>query len=126
MQALKVVGLVTAGYGALSLAKPDLLARQLKLTDAPGGPNSGAVVASYAVGVRDVASGLSLVLLPAGRARTLAVAARVLLDVTDGLLWPRAVTDPKVQKKIQAGALGWGGVCALAGVASGVASHRRS
>lgn len=125
MRALKVVGLVTAGYGALTVARPDLLARQLKLPDVLGETQQGAVVASYAVGVRDIASGLSLVLLPAGRLRAVAVAARVLFDVSDGLLWPRAVSDPATQRKIQVGALGWGGACALAGLASGIASHRR-
>jgi hypothetical protein len=126
MRALKVMGLLTTGYGALSIAKPGLLARQLKLPDVHGETQQGAVVASYAVGVRDIVSGLSLVLLPAGRTRALAVAARVLFDVGDGLLWPQAIADPKVQKKIQVGALGWGGACALAGAASGLASRRRS
>ncbi len=124
MRALKVVGLATAGYGALSIARPGLLARQLDLPKEAGATQQGAVVASYAVGVRDVVSGLSLVLLPAGRTRALAVAARVLFDVTDGLLWPRAVGDPKTQKKIQVGALAWGGACAAAAVATAVSSRR--
>lgn len=126
MRALKVMGLLTTGYGVLSVAKPGLLARQLRLPDVQGETQQGAVVASYTAGVRDIASGLSLVLLPPGRTRACAIVARVLFDVGDGLLWPQAVADPKVQRKIQVGALGWGGACALAGIASGLGSRRRS
>jgi len=35
MRALKVMGLLTTGYGAMLIAKPGLLARQLKLPDVP-------------------------------------------------------------------------------------------
>ena len=114
MRALRIVGLLTAGYGAASLAKPGLLAQQLKQTDVLGEPQPAALAVAQTVGVRDLVSGLSLVLLPPGRTRTAALVARVAFDVGDALLWPQVLPDPGVQKRVRAVGLGWGGLCALA------------
>lgn len=124
MRALRVLGLATVGFGALSLARPEVPARLLGQTDPSGVPQSGAVMTSYVAGVRDVVSGLSLVLLPAGRLRAAAVVARVAFDVGDGLLLPRSVADPRTQRVLRTSAFGFAGACALAGMASGVRSHR--
>jgi hypothetical protein len=128
VRALKIAGALTAGYGVLSIAKPGLLAKQLKQTDVLGNPQAGAVVASQTVGVRDLVSGLSLVLLPAGKARTAAIVARVAFDVSDAVLWPQALPDPAVQKKIRAVGLAWGGLCAAAFLHTTLAdaSHKRN
>lgn len=124
MRALRILGLATAGFGALSLAKPQIPARLLGQTDASGEPQSGAVMTAHVAGVRDLLSGLSLLLLPAGKARAAAVVTRVAFDVGDGLLLPRSVADPRMQRALRAGAFGFAGACALAGMASGVRSHR--
>lgn len=124
MRALRVLGLATVGFGALSLAKPEIPARLLGQTDPSGAPQSGAVMTSYVAGVRDVVSGLSLLLLPAGKLRAAAVVARVAFDVGDGLLLPRSIPDPRTQQALRTSAFGFAGACALAGVASGVRSRR--
>ncbi|HEX7354947.1 MAG TPA: hypothetical protein VF288_08970 [Mycobacteriales bacterium] len=123
MRVLRTLGLVTAAFGGLSIAAPQLVARPLRLTDAQGGLQPGVAVACSAIGVRDVVSGLSLALLPPGRARAAAVGTRVAFDVTDALVVSRRL-DPAARRGLQVAGLAWGGACLLAGLGSAVAARR--
>jgi hypothetical protein len=100
----------------MSLLRPRVMARQTRQLDVLGLVPPGMVMVSQVIGVRDVISGLSMVVLPAGRSRTVAVALRSTFDITDGLIFRRALADPALKRKVSVVAIGWGVVCAASGI----------
>lgn len=110
------MGGLTAAYGLLSMARPGLMARQLRQTDAIGATPPAMAILSPVLGVRDLASGLAMLTLPAGRRRDIAVALRVACDLSDALIFTAALPDPGVRRKVGAVAVGWGALCAAAGL----------
>ncbi len=112
----KITGGLTAAYGLLSIAAPGILARQTRQLDAIGIPSPGIVISSRLFGIRDVISGTAMVVAPPGRARNLAVALRATFDLTDGIVFARALPDPAVKRKVFAVAAGWSLICAASGV----------
>jgi hypothetical protein len=96
-------------YGAVIVAKPELL---LKLSGMPeDDPNLHTVVRT--LGVRDIASGVALVVAPSRKAMRLAIGVRVASDAGDLLVLSRAFAGRPEQKAVLAAAGVWGAVCGL-------------
>ena len=61
----RVVGLLTALYGVSAVLKPDVIARHGELAS-PSDRRSGVALLSVTIGIRDLVSGIAIVLAPAG------------------------------------------------------------
>ncbi len=114
----RVLGGLTAAYGAYTLARPQSLVRAagLQPPEEPGSPLVGNV--ARAIGARDLASGAAMVLASPGRHLQLAIAARVACDLGDAVGFGLAV-PPRSKVKVIAVAIGWGALCASSFPAAG-------
>ncbi len=113
--ATQVMGGATAAYGVFVLAAPGIFARQIGY-DAPGGPTSSVRITVASLGVRDVASGLAMVLAPPGRARQLALGVRCLCDAGDAVIFGTMLPSRKARRKVAVIAAGWGILCGVSGL----------
>ena len=107
----RVLGGVTAAYGAFTLMRPQSLVRAagLQPVDLPESSFVGNV--ARAIGARDLVSGIAMVLAPPGRPLQLALAARVASDLGDAIGFGLAA-PPRSKFKVVAIAIGWGVLCA--------------
>lgn len=107
----RVLGWLTLGYGAYTLARPSSLARVAGLESGTAAPSRSALTLGRVVGTRDLLSGLAMVLARSGAPLRAAVVARVACDAVDvvgfGLSAP-----PRYRPKVVAVAGGWGLLCA--------------
>ena len=108
----RVLGALTAAYGAYTLVRPQSLARAAGLLqDRPASPATRNL--GWAIGARDLVSGASMVLAPPGAPLRAAVVARVACDAGDAIGFGLAV--PRSSRvKVIAVAAGWGLICAAA------------
>jgi hypothetical protein len=109
----RVLGALTAAYGAYTLARPHSLARLAGLltSDRPASPATRNL--GWAIGARDVVSGTAMMLAPPGPALRAALVARVAFDAGDAIGF--GVTVPASSRaKVIAVAAGWGLICASA------------
>lgn len=106
----RLLGLLTLGYGVYTAARPDSLIRAADLADGLPIGRSGRVLGTV-IGARDLLSGTTMLLAPAGRPLQAAIVARVACDLTDvagfGLAGP-----PGSRAKVAGIAAGWGLLCA--------------
>ena len=114
----RVLGGLTAAYGAYTLARPTSLARAtgLQPPDEPASPRVRNV--ARAIGARDLASGAAMVLASAGCPLQVATAVRVACDLGDAVGFGLAV-PPRFKGRVVAIAIGWGALCASAFPAAG-------
>jgi hypothetical protein len=107
----RVLGLLTAAYGAYTLARPESLPRTVGLDR---GERDGAATGralGRLVGARDLVSGASMVLLPPGPALRTAIAARVACDASDAVAF--GSTAPSDRRALVLGVTtGWALLCA--------------
>ncbi|MFD7710029.1 hypothetical protein ACFV6E_24815 [Streptomyces sp. NPDC059785] len=84
---LRAVGAATCAYGLATACRPGLLARPTGLVDPHGGvgPHTAMVVRPLAW--RDAASGLAMLVAPAGPALVTATAVRIASDVGDAVFF---------------------------------------
>jgi hypothetical protein len=114
----RVLGALTAAYGAYTLARPHSLARLAGLST-PERPASRATRnLGVAIGARDLVSGAAMMLAPQGPALRAALAVRVACDAGDAIGFGVAV-PPSSRAKVIAVAAGWGVICAAAFPATG-------
>ncbi|WP_369139129.1 hypothetical protein [Modestobacter versicolor] len=106
-----VVGAATAAYSAALVLAPGVLIGPAGLADSR---DTRTLVRS--LGVRDTALGLALAVAPAGRARWLFVAARVLADCGDAAAFGTGLAGRPTRVPVAAGAAAWGLLTLLAGV----------
>jgi hypothetical protein len=108
----RIVGLLTAAYGASALLVPGVLGRQ-------GGyrswesRESGVRLLSAVVGVRDIVSGIAILAAPRGDALLAALAARVAFDVSDCVAFGTLLPAPAARRKVAVIAGGWGALAAV-------------
>jgi len=108
----RIVGLLTAIYGVSAILMPGVIGRH-------GGyrgwesRESGVRLLSAVVGVRDVVSGVAIVLAPRGDALLAALAARVAFDLSDCVAVGTLLPAPAARRKIAAVAAGWGALAAV-------------
>jgi hypothetical protein len=98
-----LVGVATATFSAALVVAPRVLIGPARLVD-----TADTRTLVRALGVRDTVTGLALMTAPAGRARRLATAARVLCDWTDAVTFPQALTGRGTGRLVAASAWGWG------------------
>ena len=98
-----LVGVATTAFSAALVVAPRVLVGPARLVDTA---DTRALV--RALGARDVVTGLALVAAPAGRARRLATAARVLCDWTDAVVFPAALAGRGTGSLVAASAWAWG------------------
>ena len=114
----RIVGILTALYGLSAIARPDIIARHGEL-DSPDQRRSAVALLSAIVGVRDLVSGVAIVVAPCGGVLLAALAARVAFDGADAVVFGRLLPTPRARRKIAAVALGWGGISALSMIWAG-------
>ena len=68
------------------------------------------------LGVRDVLSGLAMIVAPPGPALAVAVAARVASDLSDAASFQGLAPDAQARRKVALAAIGWATACAVTGV----------
>jgi hypothetical protein len=107
----RVLGGLTAAYGAYTLMRPQSLVRAVGLqrVEGPESPFVGNV--ARAIGARDLVSGAAMVLASPGRPLQLAIGARVACDLGDAIGFGLAA-PPRSKLKVVAVAIGWGVLCA--------------
>jgi hypothetical protein len=108
----RIFGALTALYGVSAILMPGVIGRH-------GGyrgwesRESGVRLLSAVVGVRDVVSGVAIVLAPRGDALLAALAARVAFDLSDAAAFGRLLPSPAARRKIAAVAGAWGALAAV-------------
>ncbi len=114
-RATQVTGGLTAAYGVFVLAAPGVFARQIGY-DAPGGPTSAVRILTASLGVRDVISGVAMVVAPPGGARLLALGVRCLSDAGDAVIFGTMLPSRTARRKVAVIAAGWGILCGVSGL----------
>lgn len=109
----RTLGVATAAYSVAIIVSPALLAKPSGLADDGGDVPSGTAITIRALGGRDLASGLAMVLAPAGTPLRTAIGVRVGSDVVDLVLLGTSLPDPAARKKAAGAAAAWGALCAL-------------
>ena len=114
----RLLGGLTAVYGAYTFARPHSLMRAVGLEprDLPGSQQRPGL--GRAIGARDLVSGASMMLAPAGTALQAAIMARVACDVGDTIGFGLAA-PPRLRFRVVAVTAGWGLLCASAFPAAG-------
>jgi hypothetical protein len=108
----RVFGLLTALYGVSAILAPGVIGRH-------GGyrgwesRESGVRLLSAVVGVRDLVSGVAIVVASRGDALLAALAARVVFDLSDALAFGTLLPSPAGRRKIAAVAGAWGVLAAV-------------
>ncbi|WP_345769998.1 DUF4267 domain-containing protein [Streptomyces sp. OspMP-M43] len=112
------VGAATAAYGVSVLVRPALMARPCGLEDEDGSVPDPVALLIRAMGVRDTAIGITMLLAKGHSVRRAATACRVLADFGDAVIFGTQLPDPAARRKAAAVAGSWGVLCAAAGLAS--------
>ncbi len=108
----RTLGVLTAVYGLCTLVRPSIFAKPAGLSGDES-PNPVAILVR-AVGVRDVANGVAMVMAPAGPTLRLAIAARIAADFGDAATFALSPNeDPSAKRKAIAIGVGWGALNAL-------------
>lgn len=109
----RLLGALTAAFGAVVLVEPKLLAGPCELTDTDGSVAAPVATLSRAVGARDLVSGLLMCAAPRGNALRGAIAVRVASDLADGAVFGMGLPNPRARAKAAGIAGCWAALCAL-------------
>ncbi|MEV6909294.1 hypothetical protein [Amycolatopsis sp. NPDC051071] len=112
----RVLGGVTAAYSAALIVAPKLLAKPSGLTSPTGEVPAPVRTLIAAIGARDTAIGVAMMLAPEGRPLRVALAARVTADAADAAIFGLSLADKSARAKIGGFAAGWAVLCALSGL----------
>jgi hypothetical protein len=113
----RVLGAATAAYSAAIIVEPRLLAKPCGLTTATGQVPPGTRALIGAIGARDTAIGVAMMSAARGRPLRVALAARVVSDLADAVLFGLSIKDRKARAKVAGFAAGWAAVCAASALA---------
>lgn len=108
----RLLGVVTAAYGAAATTNPDFLIRPAGL-DQDGPTPPGTALACRAVGVRDLVSGVAMTAATTPAALRTAIAIRVASDLGDAAVLGTRLPDSQARRRTGAMALSWGLLCGL-------------
>jgi hypothetical protein len=108
----RAIGVLTALYGVSAIVRPDIIARHGDLAD-PSDRRSAVSLLSLTVGIRDIVSGVAIVVAPCGGVLFGALGARVAFDLGDAATFGRVLPTAHARRKVAAIALAWGTVCAV-------------
>lgn len=109
----RVMGALTAAYGAGVLVQPTLLARPCELTGSNGAVPAPVRSLSRAIGARDLASGVAMCAAPGRHGLHTAIAVSVASDLADAAVLGTSLPGPQARGKAAAAAGAWGALCAL-------------
>jgi hypothetical protein len=114
----RILGCLTAAYGAYTLVRPHSLMRAtgLETGDIPLSQQRTGI--GRAIGARDLVSGAAMMLLAAGPPLRAAVVARVVCDVGDAIGFGRSV-PVRFRARVIGVAGAWGLLCATTFRAAG-------
>jgi hypothetical protein len=108
---VQLMGLLTAAYGVALIVRPDVLMRPVGIQDVDTGTR-----VARGLGIRDVVSGLAMIVAPPGPALAAAVAARVASDLSDVVSLRALASDVHAQRNVTIAGTGWATACAVTGV----------
>jgi hypothetical protein len=108
----RVLGALTAAYSGTIIAAPRVLAKPCGLTTPTGGVTAEVRTLVGGIGARDAAIGLAMVFAPAGRPLQVALAARVVSDAADAVVFGTSLPDRSARRKVAAFAAAWATLCA--------------
>lgn len=113
----RLLGAATAVYGAAIVARPALLLRPSGMLrgDRPE-PEQAAFV--RVLGIRDLASGVAMLVAPGRTALRTAIAVRVASDAGDLVVLGRALRGRPERTTVVVVAGSWGALCALSALAT--------
>ena len=114
----RILGWLTLGYGAYTLARPSSLVHAAGLEPRRSPVSRQGRALGRVIGGRDLLSGLAMVLAPAGTPLRAAVAVRVLADTVDVVGFGTSVPQ-QYRARVIAVAAGWGVLCATSLPAAG-------
>ncbi|WP_410648956.1 hypothetical protein [Amycolatopsis sp. cmx-4-54] len=112
----RALGGITAAYSAALIVAPKLLAKPSGLTSPTGEITRPVRTLIAAIGARDTAIGVAMMLAPAGKPLQIALAARVTADAADATIFGLSLPDKSARAKIGGFAAGWALLCALSGL----------
>ncbi|MBE1577356.1 hypothetical protein ACFORH_09260 [Amycolatopsis roodepoortensis] len=112
----RVLGGITAAYSASLIVAPKILAKPSGLTGPAGSVPVPVRTLIAAIGARDTAIGVAMMLAPAGRPLQVALGARVAADAADAIIFGLTLPDKTARVKVAGFATGWAVLCALSGV----------
>jgi hypothetical protein len=108
----RVLGAVTASYSVAIMVRPLLLARPCGLAGNDDRVDAPVALMIRAIGARDTAIGAAMLLAPRGPALRTAVAARVLADTSDVVLFGAGLPRRDRRPRIAGFAAFWAALCA--------------
>jgi hypothetical protein len=111
----RVLGVITAAYSVVIVARPEVLAKPCGLTGPDGTAPPAVRTLIGGIGVRDVAIGTAMALAPRGPALRAAVAARVFADAADAAVFGARLPARERRPQVVGFALFWAALCALSG-----------
>jgi hypothetical protein len=114
----RIVGILTAVYGASAIARPDVIGRHGGYADWRD-PQSGVRLLSTVVGVRDLVSGIAIVAAPAGDALYAALGARVAFDASDAAAFGLMLPSTRGRRMVALVAGGWAALAAASALFAG-------
>jgi hypothetical protein len=114
----RILGLLTLGYGAYTLARPDSLVHAAGLEARGGGVSRSGRTLGRVIGARDVLSGTAMMLAPDGPLLRAAILARTACDGSDVVGFGLSVPGTS-RAKVVSIAAGWGALCASSLLATG-------
>ncbi|ONI89030.1 hypothetical protein ALI144C_05925 [Actinosynnema sp. ALI-1.44] len=113
----RVLGAATVAYSAAIIARPALLAKPCGMARPDGGVDPRIRTLIGAIGARDTAIGAAMMVVPAGRALHVALAARVASDLADAVMFGLGLPDRGARAKVVGVAAGWAVLCAASALA---------
>ncbi len=119
----RTLGWVTAAYSAALIVRPKLLAAPCGFVDSRGEIPREVATVIAAVGARNVASGLAMALVPAGKPLQTALAVRVVADLSDAVIFAVGIPDTSRAWRIAGFAAVWGALCAASARTTGAAAR---
>ena len=105
----RTLGIATAAFGVLELAKPDVWSKPTGVV----GPSPAMRAWHHTLGARDVVSGLALLLAPAGPALRAATLFRIASDLSDAVGFGLNAPDARHRAKAVGAAVGFAALNAL-------------
>jgi hypothetical protein len=114
----RALGALTAAYGISAVLRPGTIAKYAALDD-PADPGPAVRMLSTAIGLRDIASGTSMMLAPRGRPLRVALGLRVAFDAGDAIAFGTLGGTARARTTVAAVALGWGALCAVSALGAG-------
>ncbi|GLY50269.1 hypothetical protein [Lentzea sp. NBRC 102530] len=112
----RVLGAVTAAYSAALIVSPRILAKPAGLTAVGGSVPASVRTLIGAIGARDAAIGVAMMVATPGTPLRTAVMTRVAADVADAAVFGTTLPDRSARRKVAVFAVCWAALCGVSGL----------